>query len=87
MTTSDAAIGATAAELIQLAIIFILILSIFIGNASLIVSICATSDLHNAAGFIVLSLTVADLFVGIWLLPFSIPAVINHGWQLGMAVT
>ena len=72
-----------AVDSIQLGIIVILILCIVIGNASLVVSICTTNQLHNAPGYIVLSLAIADLLLGMWLLPFSIPAVISQQWKLG----
>lgn len=70
---------------LQLAVVILLIITITFGNMSLVVSICTTKEVHDAAAsYIVLSLAVADLLVGMWLLPFSIPALINQDWTLGM---
>ena len=72
-----------AASIIQLVIIIILIVVIVVGNGTMVICICITHALHNPASYIVLSLAVADLLVGIWLLPFSVLAVINQDWTIG----
>ena len=69
--------------MLQLVVIIILIAVIAIGNTTLCVCILVTRELHNPSGYILASLAAADLLVGLWLLPFSIPAVIDQQWTLG----
>ncbi len=68
---------------LQLLVIIIMIITTTIGNGTLCVCIAVTRELHSPSGYIVASLAVADLLVGVWLLPFSIPAVINENWTMG----
>ncbi len=72
-----------AGVIVQLLIIIIMILLTSIGNTTMCVCIFITRELHTPSGYIVASLAVADLLVGIWLLPFSIPAVVNQAWTIG----
>nr|QBS47863.1 biogenic amine-like GPCR [Tripedalia cystophora] len=71
---------------IELVIILLLLSAILLGNLTMCICIYRTRRLHNPAGYIVASLAVADLLVGVWLLPFSIPAVIVRQWNPGHAI-
>uniref|UniRef100_A0A915DI73 G-protein coupled receptors family 1 profile domain-containing protein n=1 Tax=Ditylenchus dipsaci TaxID=166011 RepID=A0A915DI73_9BILA len=67
-----------------ISVLTILVMLVVLGNALVIAAVILRRRLRSATGLLILSLAVADLMVGLFILPFSIAnEVLNSYWIFG----
>lgn len=61
----------------------LLVAEIILGNLLVIVAVLTQRYLRTPSNMIILSLAVADLAVGVFILPFNIADMLQNGWRFG----
>ncbi|XP_036405827.1 trace amine-associated receptor 13c-like [Megalops cyprinoides] len=75
LTTVDVLMYSAAAAVVLLTVC---------GNLLVIISICHFKQLHTPTNLLLLSLAVADLLVGVLVMPFYFTGVIEYSWCFGI---